>query len=155
MPAHAHAGARRRRPPAGRAMALAAFALALAAAAGGSAAATEPDPGRTPMPQYRIENPERHCVAPPGVMRRQHPGMLRHQRELTVHQGMRAMPAALRSCIECHASHDTGSVLGGSGNFCQGCHEFTGVRLDCFECHSSAAKAAELPDEARSAKAVP
>jgi hypothetical protein len=43
--------------------------------------------------------------------------------------------------VQCHASKTTGSVLGGKG-FCQSCHAYAGVTLDCFECHAAKAKLA-------------
>jgi len=88
----------------------------------------------TPHPDIVIANPG-HCIAPAEEMRRNHPEMLKHQRDVTVHAGTRGAKVSLNSCIECHASHTNGSVLGTSENFCQSCHQFMAVRLDCFECH--------------------
>jgi hypothetical protein len=68
-------------------------------------------------------------------MRRTHMDRLRHQRDKTMHQGERHAKASLNGCIECHASKSNGSVLGGTENFCQGCHSYAAVKLDCFECH--------------------
>jgi hypothetical protein len=39
--------------------------------------------------------------------------------------------------VDCHASDKNGSVLGSNENFCQGCHAYAAVKIDCFECHSS------------------
>ena len=74
-------------------------------------------------------------------MRRNHPQMLLHQRDLTVHEGIRTTKYSLKGCVQCHASKTTGSVLGEKG-FCQSCHAYAGVTLDCFECHASKAKLA-------------
>ncbi|MFA7269640.1 MAG: hypothetical protein WC073_09885 [Sterolibacterium sp.] len=91
-----------------------------------------------PKPVIAIENPG-ECVAAPDVMRRTHMDMLKHQRDKTLrfgeHGAKEGKSVSLRGCIECHASKKTGSVLGSSENFCQGCHSFVAVKLDCFECH--------------------
>ena len=41
----------------------------------------------------------------------------------------------LNGCIDCHASKSNGSVLGSNQNFCQSCHAYAAVNIDCFECH--------------------
>ena len=103
------------------------------------------DGGRTAKPVIEIANPGK-CVAPPEEKRRNHMEMLKHQRDRTLRQGVRGEPASLNACIECHASKTTGSVLGSNDNFCQGCHTYAAVKLDCFECHQPKAnfKAAGL-----------
>lgn len=94
------------------------------------------DGGRTPKPAIVIESGEK-CVAPAEEMRREHMNMLKHHRDETVHQGIRTTQHSLKACIECHASSKTGSVVGGPDHFCQGCHAYAAVTLDCFECHST------------------
>ena len=86
------------------------------------------------------------CIAPVEEMRRNHMDMLKHQRDRTMRSGIRGEPASLNACIECHASKQTGSVLGSNDSFCQGCHSYAAVKLDCFECHQPRAglKGAEL-----------
>jgi hypothetical protein len=49
--------------------------------------------------------------------------------------GVRGMKTSLNGCIECHASKKTGSVLGSNENFCQSCHTYAAVKLDCWDCH--------------------
>ena len=53
-----------------------------------------------------------------------------------VREGVRTKPHSLAGCVECHASTKTGSVLGEQG-FCESCHRYASVKLDCFECHAS------------------
>ena len=110
------------------------FALAtvLAAPTSVSFAAGE---GRTPKPVVKIENADTQCVAPPEEMRRNHMEMLKHQRDKTLRQGVRGAPASLNGCINCHASKQTGAVLGGKENFCESCHAYVAVKLDCWDCH--------------------
>jgi len=90
---------------------------------------------RADAPVIRIEQGGA-CVAPTAEMRRNHMKMLVHQRDQTVRQGLRDPRFSLKNCVECHASRDTGSVLGKEG-FCSSCHAFASVKIDCFECHSA------------------
>lgn len=92
------------------------------------------DSGRVPKPVIEIANPGQ-CIDSPEVMRRTHMDLLKHQRDKTMHEGERRAKASLNGCIECHASKSSGSVQGTNQNFCQGCHSYTAVKLDCFECH--------------------
>jgi len=77
------------------------------------------------------------CVAPPEVMRREHPDMLKHQRTISVHEGVVDAKVSLEKCVACHASKTTGSVAASPQDFCESCHAYAGVKLDCFECHAS------------------
>lgn len=94
-----------------------------------------------PAAQARVQKPvlviERagNCVEPTEVMRREHRKLLLQQRERTVRLGVRTRAHSLAGCVECHASSKTGSVLGPEG-FCQSCHDYAGVKADCFGCHS-------------------
>lgn len=81
------------------------------------------------------------CVAPTDDMRRNHMKYLKHHRDETMHQGIRTKQFSLKGCVECHASPKNNSVVGTNENFCQGCHAYTGVKLDCFECHATKPKA--------------
>jgi predicted CXXCH cytochrome family protein len=41
-------------------------------------------------------------------------------------------------CVNCHAKADGkgGHVpVNAEGQFCAGCHSYTGVKIDCFDCH--------------------
>ncbi len=91
------------------------------------------DGGRTPKPTVAIASPGQ-CIAPPDEMRRNHMVMLKHQRDRTLRQGVRGEKASLNGCIECHADKSTGSVLGKDG-FCESCHSYAAVKLDCWDCH--------------------
>ncbi|TAK43662.1 MAG: Hdr-like menaquinol oxidoreductase cytochrome c subunit [Betaproteobacteria bacterium] len=110
------------------------LALAAVLAAGLAFAA-----GRTAKPVVLIERPGQ-CVEATEVMRRDHMKLLLHQRDRTVRDGIRTKPQSLAGCVDCHASRKTGSVLGEQG-FCQSCHAYAGVRLDCWECHTPKARA--------------
>lgn len=92
--------------------------------------------GRVPLPVLEPARGER-CVAETAYMRRNHMKLLSHQRDDTVHLGERTAAYSLKACIDCHASASTGSVAASGSNFCQSCHAYAAVKLDCFECHSS------------------
>ncbi len=94
----------------------------------------------TPQPAIPAAKAGTQCVAPPGEMRREHMNMLKHQRDETVHRGIRGAKASLNACIQCHAGAATGSVARAPDDFCVGCHRYAAVRIDCFECHASTPK---------------
>jgi hypothetical protein len=83
-----------------------------------------------------------NCVEDPAFMRRNHMELLKHQRDDTLRGGVRTGKYSLRTCIECHASQSTASVISEKTNFCQSCHSYTAVRIDCFECHASKPRSA-------------
>ncbi|MDD9884146.1 MAG: Hdr-like menaquinol oxidoreductase cytochrome c subunit [Gammaproteobacteria bacterium] len=93
------------------------------------------------------------CVEPLEVMRRNHMDFLNHERDLTVRGGIRGRKHSLTGCIACHAQRagggdrDPGAFIriDAPGQFCHACHEFTGVKMDCFECHA-AVPAGDLPE---------
>ena len=110
---------------------LAACALALPLA---SAFAAE---SRTPLPVIEPARAGAQCIADPATMRRDHPAMLKHQRDDTVHGGIRGAKASLKGCIDCHASAVTHSVAKSTTDFCVSCHSYAAVQIDCFECHAA------------------
>ncbi len=110
--------------------------LALVLLAAGIAAGGEKRPARVALPEINIEKGGK-CVAPVDEMRRNHMKMLMHQRDQTMHKGIRSTQHSLKGCIDCHASSKTNSVLGKDG-FCASCHAYAAVSMDCFECHSPA-----------------
>src|SRR5450759_737835 len=108
--------------------------VAFAAPGTGSEAA-----GRVPKPAIERGKGDK-CVNDTEFMRKNHMTLLKHQRDETVHRGIRTKQYSLNGCIECHASQKTGHVIGSNENFCQGCHSYAAVQLDCFECHASKPK---------------
>ncbi|MCB1859878.1 MAG: sulfur reduction protein DsrJ [Gammaproteobacteria bacterium] len=78
------------------------------------------------------------CVAPTPEMRRNHMDFLKHDRSLTVHQGIRDIKNSLAGCVDCHAAQDGGGgfkPVNDTDQFCSGCHAFMAVDLTCFQCH--------------------
>jgi predicted CXXCH cytochrome family protein len=80
------------------------------------------------------------CVRPTEFMRRNHFELIQHQRDITVHQGIRATSDSLAACIACHVQYDANGKavpVNTKGQFCNGCHEWLAVQPDCFGCHST------------------
>jgi len=100
---------------------------------------------RVPLPAFSInEEYGDKCVQPEDVMRRNHMNFILHERNVTVHEGIRTKQYSLKNCVDCHADPKTGSVLGKDG-FCASCHQYAAVRIDCFECHSPKREAGVTP----------
>ncbi len=80
------------------------------------------------------------CVAPTPFMRRNHFELILHQRDVTVHQGIRKTDNSLSGCVDCHVRKDAAGnhvAIDAPGEFCAACHEYTGATLDCFTCHAT------------------
>lgn len=80
------------------------------------------------------------CVEPAEVMRQDHMKFLLHQRDETMYDGIRTKKYSLKECINCHANKDEQDKyipVTKPGEFCQSCHAYTSVKLDCFECHAT------------------
>lgn len=92
------------------------------------------------------------CVADAAFMRRNHMKLLKHQRDDTLRGGVRTGLYSLKACIGCHASQTTGSVNASSANFCQSCHAYAAVKIDCFECHASHAPSGPVAPAATQGK---
>jgi hypothetical protein len=140
-----------------RAGALALAALSFALLPGGDevlaqqrGTATQPaaaPSSRVPRPLLAQPSGER-CVADAAYMRRHHPDLLVHQRDRTVREGVRGTRDGLADCVACHASPATGRVTGSADAFCESCHRYVAVQLDCFDCHADRPQAA-VPRVAR------
>ena len=122
---------------------LASIVCVIAAVAGSAAWADATR--RTPTPAIERAVKGERCVEDTATMRRDHMRMLEHQRDETVHGGIRGARHSLKGCIDCHASAKTGSVVAAPTDFCSSCHLYAAVKIDCFECHASkpAAKVAQ------------
>jgi len=114
--------------------------VALLVAVGAAAALATGLEARVPRPAHAPPKGER-CVEDTDFMRRNHMKLLTHQRDRTVHEGVRTRAHSLANCVDCHAGAASRSVIGraadGSEGFCAGCHAYVGVTLDCFECHAA------------------
>jgi len=71
-------------------------------------------------------------------MRKNHMDYLLHQRDKTMHEGIRTKKHSLQECINCHVPEaKDGKVVryGDDEHFCTTCHSYTSVSIDCFQCH--------------------
>ncbi len=80
------------------------------------------------------------CVRDTAFMRENHMELLLNQRDETMRDGIRSKRESLKECVSCHA------VAGADGlpvgfespkHFCRACHDYTAVKIDCFECHAA------------------
>ncbi len=112
---------------------------------------------RTTKPEIVIDRSKSgdKCVEETSFMRKNHQKLLMHQRDDTVHKGIRTEKHSLQNCISCHVSSKNNSVLGSDENFCQGCHTYAAVKLDCWECHASKPKQAAPASHPAVAATVP
>lgn len=81
------------------------------------------------------------CVKPVDEMRRSHMDMLKHQRDDTMHRGVRPKAGgSLKACLECHTQKDgQGKYIpvNAPDQFCSVCHQYAAVSIDCFQCHAT------------------
>jgi cytochrome c553 len=92
--------------------------------------------GRPALPKAKGDK----CVESVDVMRRNHFGLLMHQRDETLRDGVRGGAHSLKECVSCHAAdgpNGTSIPVNAPGQFCQSCHEYAAVSIDCFSCHAT------------------
>jgi len=95
--------------------------------------------GRVAIPDAVTPKNAEMCVEPTEVMRRDHMKFLLHQRDATVIDGIRTEKYSLVDCINCHNPSVAGKEIvryEDPEHFCAGCHLYTSVKIDCFECHA-------------------
>jgi len=94
----------------------------------------------TPFP--KIQEPEGEgvkCVQPEEEMKRNHMNYILHQRDKTVYEGIRTETYSLAKCIDCHVEPDENGHIASiesDEHFCNTCHQYASVQIDCFECHA-------------------
>lgn len=123
-------------------------------------AAAAAQDGRVPGPVIP-KGKGTQCVADTDYMRRFHMMELMHQRDETVHLGIRTKRFSLKNCIACHAT--TGAdgrpvPINAPGQFCESCHQYAAVTIDCFQCHATTPETddrAALPSPLPVAAATP
>ncbi len=96
-----------------------------------------------PLPQVSRGKGDQ-CVEDTAFMRRNHMKMLHHQRDETMHNGIRTKQFSLKECIDCHAVPGTDGQpvkVSDPKHFCRSCHDYAAVKVDCFECHASTPEA--------------
>ncbi len=78
------------------------------------------------------------CVAPTDVIRQTHMNLLLHKRDQTMHLGIRTKQYSLRECLNCHVQakpDGTYPDINSKEHFCNACHSYAAVKIDCFQCH--------------------
>ena len=113
--------------------------------------------GRVPVPVIPTGQGER-CVEDTDFMRRNHMDLLNHQRDETMHEGIRAKQYSLKECLDCHAVNGPDAVpvtVSNPGHFCRSCHDYAAVSIDCFQCHASRPDAPSPPAGHQLGSALP
>jgi hypothetical protein len=93
----------------------------------------------TPFPTIHLPKGTADCPIPKNDRVRNHMKYLLHHRDLTVHEGIRTKQYSLANCIDCHVQPGPdGKIAAHSSkdHFCNGCHQYAAVHIDCFECHA-------------------
>ncbi len=90
---------------------------------------------------------EGQCVEPVDDMRKNHMEYILHQRDETVHGGIRTSKHSFKQCISCHAVKDENGEyvrVDDSRHFCVTCHEYASVSIDCFQCHADTPRETDI-----------
>lgn len=122
--------------------------LAVLAAVAAFVALAPANAGDAPLPDVPKAAAGTQCVREPDFMRRNHMSMLKHKRDMTVHDGDRTPEFSLKECVTCHAvpgADGKAVTVADPKHFCRSCHDYAAVKVDCFECHAS------RPDQAGAA----
>jgi len=103
-------------------------------------------PSNAEVPLPDIQTGEGSCVEPVDIMRKDHKKFILHQRDATVYEGIRTSKYSLKQCVSCHATKDDKGEYVRADDpkyFCTACHEYTAVKIDCFQCHADTPKSTD------------
>ncbi len=92
------------------------------------------------LPEIPKAKPGTQCVEDPALMRTSHYDFMNHQRDETMHKGIRTPKHSLKGCIDCHVTKDKNGdypSISSEKHFCSSCHVYTAVSVDCFQCHAT------------------
>ena len=99
----------------------------------------------TPRPVIPKAQGER-CVEPTEVMRKWHNEIVR---PADGSSAPRTLPHHdIAGCVSCHAERDKNGAyvpVNAEGQFCESCHRFSAVSINCFSCHAATPQAAPTP----------
>jgi hypothetical protein len=106
------------------------------------------------VPQARAKaSATQGCVEPTQEMRRNHMNYILHQRDRTVHEGIRTRQYSLEECINCHVTPGADGAMPSADShehFCNSCHAYAAVDIDCFQCHADRpSRDSQIPDAGR------
>jgi len=102
--------------------------------------------GWTPRPTIVKAKGEK-CVKPTDVMRKRHFEFILPHGDEAEQRGIGTERYSLTECIECHATRDESGTylpIDAKGQFCESCHSYAAVSMDCFQCHASTIVAPEI-----------
>lgn len=94
---------------------------------------------RPPLPKAKQSAGPNKCVEPVVEMRKNHFEYILHQRDRTVHEGIRTKQHSFTGCINCHVTANKSGEFPrhtSKEHFCSACHQFAAVNIDCFMCHN-------------------
>ncbi|MBL1278224.1 MAG: sulfur reduction protein DsrJ [Ectothiorhodospiraceae bacterium] len=100
-----------------------------------------------PLPDIPLAVKGDQCVEDTDFMRRNHMDVMLHQRDETVHEGIRTKRHSLKGCFTCHivkGADNQPVTIKDPKHFCRVCHDYAAVNVDCFQCHTS------IPDAKKS-----
>lgn len=89
----------------------------------------------TARPELELPAEEKQCIEATDYMRASHMDMLNSWRDEAVRGGARSYTASdgktydkslTGTCLRCHSN---------KANFCDRCHDYTGVKPNCYSCH--------------------
>jgi hypothetical protein len=84
------------------------------------------------------------CIRDDEFMMRNHPNLLKHQRDDTMRRGIRSGEFSLKRCMECHSNGAENHAA--IKTDCDSCHAYAAVKIDCWDCHAKkAAKVKSAP----------
>jgi hypothetical protein len=87
------------------------------------------------VPETKIITQEKQCVAPTDYMRSDHMDLLDEWRDRVVRDGERLytsfngkeyVMSLSSTCMDCHSN---------KSEFCDSCHDYSGVQPYCWDCH--------------------
>ena len=93
-------------------------------------------PGTSQAPELELPRDSAVCIEDVETMRSHHVALLAEWRNLVVRDGQRTdtssagveRPMSLTgTCLGCHGKAET---------FCTRCHDYSGVKLPCWDCHA-------------------
>lgn len=111
----------------------------LAAGLGMGTAAQAEEVGGFVLPSSKASKLE-NCVEPTEYMRRNHFELIEHQRDETVYGGIRGTKHSMSGCVSCHVGYDDAGTpveINADGQFCNQCHDYAAVEMNCFDCHAT------------------
>ena len=89
------------------------------------------------VPEPKIVTEEKQCVEPAQYMRENHMHLLDEWRQTAVREGEHTYVASdgkeyeislSDTCMKCHSNKK---------EFCDQCHDYTGVQPSCWDCHNA------------------